>query len=68
MASFPSSSRLLSLLPMAMGGLLLVSGPLITLSMDDVQALNRELGRLCSDPPREALAVCRIHARLVRAL
>jgi hypothetical protein len=26
------------------------------------------LGRLCSDPPREALAVCRIHARLVRAL
>ena len=68
MASFPPSSRLLSLLPMAMGGLLLVSGPLITLSMDDVQALNRELGRLCSDPPREALAVCRIHARLVRAL
>ena len=68
MASFPSPSRLLSLLPMAMGSLLLVSGPLITLSMDDVQALNRELGRLCSDPPREALAVCRIHARLVRAL
>jgi hypothetical protein len=38
------------------------------MSVDDLQALNRELGRLCSDPPRQALAVCRIHARLVRAM
>jgi hypothetical protein len=33
-----------------------------------MQALNRELGKLCGDPPREALTVCRIHARLVNAL
>ncbi|MFN5119530.1 MAG: hypothetical protein ACK5JJ_15680 [Cyanobacteriota bacterium] len=32
------------------------------------QALNRELGKLCSNPPRQALSVCRIHARLVSAL
>lgn len=32
------------------------------------QALNRELGKLCSsNPPRQALAVCRLHAQLVRA-
>jgi hypothetical protein len=63
-----ASSRLLSLLPMALGGLLITTSPLVGLSHDDLQALNRELGRLCSDPPRQALAVCRIHARLVRTL
>ena len=63
-----ASPRLLSLLPMALGGLLLTTGPVLGLSLDDLQALNRELGRLCSDPPRQALAVCRIHARLVRTL
>ena len=63
-----ASPRLLSLLPMALGGLLLATGPAVGLSLDDLQALNRELGRLCSDPPRQALAVCRIHARLVRAM
>ncbi|MBM5788496.1 MAG: hypothetical protein ACKOGI_08780 [Vulcanococcus sp.] len=63
-----ASPRLLSLLPMALGGLLLTTGPAVGLSLDDLQSLNRELGRLCSDPPRQALAVCRIHARLVRAM
>ena len=63
-----ASPRLLSLLPMALGGLLLTTGPAVGLSLDDLQALNRELGRLCSDPPRQALAVCRIPARLVRAM
>jgi hypothetical protein len=63
-----ASSRLLSLLPVALGGLLLTSGPVVGLSLDDLQALNRELGRLCNDPPRQAISVCRIHARLVRAL
>ena len=32
------------------------------------EALNRELGKLCSsNPPRQALTVCRLHAKLVRA-
>ena len=56
-----------AMLPLALGGLLMVA-PVASLPMGELQALNRELGRLCSDPPREALAVCRIHARLVRAL
>ena len=39
-----------------------------TLPMGELQALNRELGQLCRKPPQEALAVCSIHARLIRAL
>ncbi|MBM5806119.1 MAG: hypothetical protein FJ056_00215 [Cyanobacteria bacterium M_surface_10_m2_179] len=62
-----TSPRLLSLVPLALGGVLLAT-PIASLPMDELQALNRELGRLCNDPPREALAVCRIHARLVRVL
>ena len=32
------------------------------------EALNRELGKLCSsNPPRQAITVCRLHAKLVRA-
>lgn len=42
--------------------------PLASLPMGELQALNRELGQLCRRPPREALPVCRIHARLIRAL
>ena len=42
--------------------------PMATLPMGELQALNRELGQLCRKPPREALAVCRIHARLIRSL
>ncbi|ABI47335.1 hypothetical protein [Synechococcus sp. CC9311] len=42
--------------------------PIAGLPMTELQALNRELGRLCSEPPREALSVCRIHARLVGSL
>lgn len=49
-------------------GVLLLSMPMTGLPMAELQALNRELGRLCMDPPREALTVCRLHARLVRAL
>jgi hypothetical protein len=33
-----------------------------------LQALNRELGKLCSNPPQQATNVCRIHARLVNTL
>jgi hypothetical protein len=49
-------------------GVVLLTTPLAGLPLSELQALNRELGRLCSDPPREALTVCRLHARLVRAL
>jgi len=63
-----ATPRLLSLLPVALGGLVLTTTPVVGMSVNDLQALNRELGRLCTDPPRQAIAVCRIHARLVRAM
>lgn len=54
-------------------GLALFSGLLVGLPLNphhlaQMQALNRELGKLCSSPPPEAMSVCRIHARLVQAL
>jgi len=45
-----------------------MAGFVFGLPMGELQALNRELGQLCRKPPREALAVCRIHARLIRSL
>ena len=62
-----ASLRWFSILPLVVGGLMM-STPVAGLPMAELQALNRELGRLCSDPPREALSVYRIHARLIRAL
>ena len=62
-----TSLHMHAMLPLALGGLLMVA-PVAGLPVGELQALNRELGRLCSDPPREALSVCRIHARLIRAL
>jgi hypothetical protein len=58
---------------LALPGMALFSGfllglPLTPHTMAQMQALNRELGVLCSKPPRQALNVCRIHARLVDAL
>jgi hypothetical protein len=58
---------------LALPGMALFSGfllglPLTPHTMAQMQALNRELGKLCSNPPRQALNVCRIHARLVDAL
>lgn len=38
---------------------------LSSLDMGQLQQLNQELGRLCNDPPAQAVRVCRIHARLV---
>jgi|TARA_B100001939_G_C16509414_1_gene433042 hypothetical protein len=38
---------------------------LSALDMGQLQQLNQELGRLCSDPPSEAVRVCKIHAQLV---
>lgn len=54
-------------------GLALFSGLLVGLPLNphhlaQMQALNRELGKLCSSPPPKAISVCRIHARLVQAL
>ncbi|MFW6731594.1 MAG: hypothetical protein ACODUE_07675 [Synechococcus sp.] len=34
--------------------------------LTDLQALNRELGRMCTRPPQEAARVCQIHARLIK--
>jgi hypothetical protein len=55
------------------GGVLLFSlslfgMPMSGMHLSQMQALNRELGKLCSDPPRKALNVCRLHAQLVRSL
>lgn len=47
---------------------MLLGLPLSSFHLGQIQALNRELGRLCGNPPREALSVCRIHAALVRSL
>jgi hypothetical protein len=52
----------------ALFGGLLLGLPLNPQTMGQMQALNRELGKLCNSPPRQALNVCRIHARLVDAL
>jgi hypothetical protein len=54
----------------ALPGMALFSGlllglPLTPHTVAQMQALNRELGKLCTNPPRQALSVCRIHARLV---
>ena len=50
-------------------GLLLFSALLVSLpsagQLAEMQALNRELGKLCSNPPPRAVTVCRLHARLV---
>lgn len=62
----PPASELL-----AGGGLLLFSLSLLGLPMSGLQltqmlALNRELGKLCNDPPQKALIVCELHAQLLR--
>ena len=61
------SQRALPMFSMALGVTLLAT-PMTGLPFAELEALNRELGLLCSDPPKEALAVCRIHARLVRTM
>ena len=55
------------------GGVLLFSlsllgMPMSGLHLSQMQALNRELGKLCNDPPPQAMTVCRLHAQLVRGL
>ena len=62
-----NSQRALPLFSVALGVTLLAT-PMTGLPFADLEALNRELGLLCNNPPREALAVCRIHARLIRTM
>lgn len=54
------------------GGVILFGGLLFSLpsagQLSEMQALNRELGKLCSNPPPQARTVCRLHARLVNTL
>ncbi|MEI6029707.1 MAG: hypothetical protein WCQ20_00910 [Synechococcaceae cyanobacterium ELA739] len=52
----------------ALFGSVLFGLPMTTHHMGEMQALNRELGKLCSDPPQKALNVCRLHARLLKDL
>ena len=37
-------------------------------NIGQLEALNRELGKLCNNPPRQAIPVCRLHAQLIRTL
>lgn len=53
---------------LALMSAVLLGMPMSSVQLNQLQALNRELGRLCASPPREALSVCRIHARLLRSL
>ena len=54
------------------GGVALFGAALLSLpsagQLTEMQALNKELGKLCSNPPPRARTVCRLHARLVNTL
>ena len=52
----------------ALFGSVLFGLPMSTVHLAQMQALNRELGKVCSAPPQQALSVCRLHARLLKAL
>jgi len=54
--------------PLALLSLVLLTIPISSFHVDQLQALNRELGKLCSSPSPQAMTVCRIHARLVSSL
>jgi hypothetical protein len=54
---------------LSVGLLAAASLPLNPGHLAQLEALNRELGKLCgSNPPRQALTVCRLHAKLVGGL
>ena len=53
---------------LALFGAVLLGLPVNTIHLAQFEALNRELGKLCSNPPRQAHNVCRLHARLVNGL
>lgn len=67
-ANLPSPPSALALF---FGVTLLASAsfPFSSGNLAQLEALNRELGKLCSvNPPRQALTVCRLHAKLLGAL
>jgi hypothetical protein len=49
-------------------GVALMGLPLSTHHLSQFEALNRELGKLCNQPPPQAHNVCRLHARLLSSL
>jgi len=49
-------------------GIVALALPFPSQQLAQFEALNRELGKLCSNPPRQAQTVCRLHARLVSSL
>ena len=53
---------------LALFGAVLLGLPVNTIHLAQFEALNRELGKLCGDPPQQALSVCRLHARLLKDL
>jgi hypothetical protein len=53
---------------LALFGVALLGLPFNAYHLAQFEALNRELGKLCSQPPPQAHNVCRLHARLVSSL
>jgi hypothetical protein len=53
---------------LALFGAVLLGLPINTIHLAQFEALNRELGKLCSNPPPQAHNVCRLHARLVNGM
>ena len=51
-----------------MFGVALLGLPFSANHLSQFEALNRELGKLCSQPPPQAHNVCRLHARLLSSL
>ncbi len=49
-------------------GVALLGLPFSANHLSQFEALNRELGKLCSQPPPQAHNVCRLHARLLSSL
>jgi hypothetical protein len=49
-------------------GVALLSLPFSAHHLSQFEALNRELGKLCTQPPPQAHNVCRLHARLLSSL
>ena len=51
-----------------MGGVTLLGLPFSVEHLAQFEALNRELGKMGSNPPPQAHTVCRLHARLLSSL
>jgi hypothetical protein len=49
-------------------GVALLGLPFSANHLSQFEALNRELGKLCAQPPPQAHNVCRLHARLLSSL